>query len=242
MSRGATSSAARALLLLPISFLSCELDWLMPCKEMAKREEPKPSKSKMTVMFFQLEGSDETLREGLDKIGEAIGSAVKIPLKQIAPPKVIQGAQQENGDDESAVTGEDEAPDQDAPDSGDDDADRSSATTSRKRSLGRSPKVVDLNTGSASIPIDQYFKLKNGDESISRTYLVIALWLKDELKKEPISMDEIHTCLKLLKMSTPVDAGQPLRDLKSQGFMEKVPGVGLYKINHVGENRVNHPK
>jgi hypothetical protein len=39
---------------------------------MAKREEAKPAKSKMTFIMFQLDGGDETLQQSFRTIGQAL--------------------------------------------------------------------------------------------------------------------------------------------------------------------------
>jgi hypothetical protein len=66
---------------------------------MAKREEIRTNKSKMTVMVFQMEGSDDTLQEGLRRISQAIEGVVKPHHRALSalPSGANSGATAGNG-------------------------------------------------------------------------------------------------------------------------------------------------
>src|SRR4051812_14417187 len=56
---------------------------------MPKKEESKPSKSKMTFIMFQLDGADDTLQHSFRTISQALGNAFQ-HARPVAP-KLIAG-------------------------------------------------------------------------------------------------------------------------------------------------------
>lgn len=96
---------------------------------------------------------------------------------------------------------------------------------------------VDLTSG--DVPLKKFVDEKNPDGDAKR-YTVIAFWFKHQRNTPSITVNHIHTAYRHLKWSTPKDAGQPLRDLKSKNqWFSKGDGRGEYVINHIGENIVN---
>ena len=194
---------------------------------MAKKDEFKTGRSKITVMMFQLEGTDETLREGIRTIGQALGTVLK-PL-QVIPAKLNNV-----GEGDAAIAPE--TPDlfeseENPPDNGVEQRDTRTAKP-------RSPTILDLDIKSAKTPLKDFCEGKKVGDSDSDRYLAIAFWLKENLSIAEVTMDHIHTCYRFLNWQTPTDASSPLRNGKQQGWFTKGKAKGAYILNHVGDNKV----
>lgn len=214
---------------------------------MAKRIETKPAngKSKLTVMAFHLEGSDETLLESIKQISHAISSTIR-PQQRVllqadgAPTRVGSDDSIEADSTPNAADLDNGSEEVGEADSVDSTGSNSPIVAPRKQIRERSPQIVDFDAKSAAVPLADYCAQKSAGESDLRRYLVIICWLKEQMKIEQVTMDHVHTCYRLLNWPTPPNAGQPLRSLKHKGWLVKGEGTGVYKINHVGENRVHH--
>lgn len=182
----------------------------------------------MTVMLFQLDGSDQTLQEGIRTISGAIQGMMRparaLPLQVGAPvppgeevEPVVEDDVQPNGEDLEPTLGEE--------------------SDGRRAAPPRPPQVLpDLK-----VPVDELKKFcesKAVGKKDTQRYLVIAAFLKEQMKIQSITMDHIHTCYQLLGWNTPTDAGGPLRALKRKGRFQKGEETGGYILNHVGENIV----
>jgi hypothetical protein len=188
------------------------------------------SKSKMTVLLFQLEGSDQTLQHGIQKISHAL-SGILQSTKAQSPGLLLSGAHTaEEMTAESVVdlNTEDRSSVEDPPGNG---------TAPKKAPTPRSPNVLPELKVSAD-ELRQYCDAKDVGDQDSRRYLAIAAFLKDKMNIPSVTPDHIHTCYRLLSWGTPRDAGAPLRRLKAQGLFTKGAKKGEYAINHVGENSV----
>lgn len=194
---------------------------------MAKKEEIKSQKSKITVMMFQLEGTDQTLQEGIKTIGQALGVVLK-PMRVI-PPK-INGGESEEPEVSPDVTEVDETTEE--------GQEVSLPQRESKPTRPRSPKVLDLNLKGSTVPLKEFIESKKVGDSDSDRYLAITFWLKENLKISEVTMDHIHTCYRFLNWQTPADASSPLRNGKQAGWYGKGDGKGGYVINHIGENRI----
>jgi hypothetical protein len=191
---------------------------------MAKREEFRP-KSKITVMMFQLEGTDETLQEGIRTIGQSLGVVLK-PMRSL-PAKTNDKTSEELIDETEVetVTPEEE---EITPKNG------GTSQTAKPRS----PVVLDLDLNSAKPALKDFCESKKVGDGDSERYLVISYWLKHHFKLAEVTMDHIHTCYRFLDWQTPKDASSPFRNMKKQGWFAKGTAKGAYIINHVGENKV----
>lgn len=179
---------------------------------MAKNEKPIGGKSsKMTVMLFQLEGSDETLQEGFRTINNAIdklanpvvrviGPAAQTPARSIAQPK--------NGDDAlsqvlDAEVAEGEIDTEEAP----------VATKTAKSGTARKfpvPVVLNLDLTAGNPPLKQYLDEKKPGSDIKK-YLLIAAWMKENLKIDEVGIDHIYTGYRAMNWQVPDDVAAPLR-------------------------------
>ena len=195
---------------------------------MAKKEEPKNGRSKMTVMLFQLDGSDQSLLEGIRTISGAIQGMVRparvLPLAAGNP--LPPGEESEPvGDDAPQASGEDV------------DAGQISEAEPRRSTPPRAPQVLpDLK-----VPVDAlklFCESKRVGNTDTKRYLAIAAFLKEQMSITSVTADHIYTCYRLLGWNIRADAGAPLRALKRNGHFQKGAEAGAYILNHVGENAV----
>ena len=182
----------------------------------------------MTVMLFQLDGSDQALQEGIRTISGAIQGMMR-PARSLAllpaSPATTEEPEIEaiTGDEpESASNGQEELFEK---------------KSESRRIVPKAPEVLhDLK-----VPVDglkQFCESKKVGEKDSKRYLAIAVFLKEQMQITSVTADHIHTCYRLLGWNTPKDAGSPLRNLKSNGHFQKGEEAGAYILNHVGENAV----
>lgn len=194
---------------------------------MAKKEEVRP-KSKITVMMFQLEGTDETLQEGIRTIGHSLGVVLK-PMRSL-PAKANDKISDE-------AIGETEVESLSQVEEVEEEVSRKAGGTSQA-SKPRSPQIIDLDLKSAKVSLKDFITEKNVGDNDLRRNLAIAYWLKEHLKINAVTMDHIHTCYRTLGWQTPKDASAALRNGKKSGWFNKGSEKGSYAINHVGENEI----
>jgi hypothetical protein len=191
-------------------------------------------KVKMTVIHFETESDNETLQENIRSIAQTLSRALTPPQTRV----VHAPAQLTSGNGASA----EQAQEEDFVDTLDADFDATTASKPKGRSNAprqfRTPQSLDLDLTSGAVPFKTFMEQKKpaGD---NKRYLVIAQWLKTYLNIDEITMDHAYTCYRSLGLNVPDDAGAPLRNAKSQGWMKKGTGKGTYAINHIGEGVVN---
>lgn len=122
---------------------------------MAKNDKPVSNKpSKMTVMLFQLEGSDETLQEGFRTINNAIDKLANPVVRVVGgPPPVPSLLASTNGADSDARTLDAEVVDE-GTDAEGTPVERPKPARSSP-SVPRQPKVLDLDLKAGSVPLRQ---------------------------------------------------------------------------------------
>jgi hypothetical protein len=199
-----------------------------------KRTDAPAKPSKMTVMLFQLEGSDETLQEGFRTINNAIDKLAN-PVVRVLPPSAAKAlASAKNGDEtEQEVL---EAEYTDTADEG------STVPPPQEKSRERSgaswtpaqPKILDLDLKAGSIPLREYLEQKKPSTD-NRKYLLIAAWMKNNLSLDEIGIHHIYTAYRHMGWTSQKDVGSPLRSMKSQNsWFNKGKEKGMYAINHIG--------
>jgi hypothetical protein len=200
---------------------------------LATNEKPTSSKpSKMTVMLFQLEGSDDTLQEGFRIINNAIDKLANPVVRVIASGNRALPAAK-NGDENAAPVLEAEVVDEEEVL---EEQPIERPKTSRSATAPRQPEVLELDLKTGAKPLRQYLEEKN-PTSDNRKYLLIAAWMKDNLKLDEISIDHIYTAYRHMGWTSQRDVGAPLRSMKSQnGWFAKGKSKGTYAINHIGIN------
>ena len=200
---------------------------------MRRREEQTGNgKSKMTVMMFQLEGADETLREGIRTLSQALSNVLHPNRLLISKPS--SGSVSVDAEEMPEAA----APESSAAVESENGSAEESQRSLRPTSKPRTPKVINLDLKTGKIPLKEFCESKKVGENDSRRYLVIAFWLKENLNIPAVNMDHMYTCYRFLGWQTPADASSPLRSMKQNGWFDKGTEKGSYSINHVGENEV----
>lgn len=176
----------------------------------------------MTVMVLQIEGDDDTLQEGFRALNKALESIAAPPLLKVLTADQVSQIQYHETDEQ-----EDEA----------EIIEEVQRARSAPRKPPKSPVIVDLPLQDQSVPLKDF--LNPDPHETNKRYLMIAYWLKRQLGINSISQDHIHTCFRHMGWTTPRDATQPLRDMKSKNeWFGKGEEKAHYKINHIGENEV----
>ena len=183
---------------------------------------PKDDKGKIKVRFFEVEldGSNETLLEGLKSFATIAGrtqSVVRV-VQPAAPAQIGSPQQVENSEPIEAEATEVE---QDRP------------QKPRKTRIYRTPEILDLDLKTGSVPFEEFCKQKNPTDT-AKKYLVIAAWLKDNLKLDQINSDHVYTCYRAMGWGVERDVGRPFRNCKQSGYFRSAADNGSWEITHVG--------
>jgi hypothetical protein len=143
---------------------------------MAKKEEPKPTKSGMTFIMFHLDAGDETLQQSFRTIGQALQNGFQ--QAKALPPRPVQatlGNLNESGIEAEVVEEENEG--------GGDEGRQANTTASRSsRPPPRSPQILDLTLTGGNPPLKEFLEQKKPGDEHSKRYLTIAFWLKHTSK------------------------------------------------------------
>lgn len=191
-------------------------------------------KVKFRVIEFELEGSDESLHDGLKNLAAALlrsGNASGTRQINHSPriPAGADGSATEQGDnevEEEVVEVDDVEP-----------------LVVKRPAASRRPVAVKVLDGIAfddvSPSLPEFFSSKKPANVLDK-YLVIAYWYKNYRKITDLTVDHFHTALRYLNQATPKDAMQPIRDLRhrKRGKFSGGKMAGTCTINHVGENAV----
>lgn len=195
----------------------------------------KNDRSKMRIVVVDLEGSDQTVQEGLRTITSTVGRGLYAPRILLQPMPLPSGG-----------TSEDLTPAQQVLDLDGDtmSAELGATATSpspRPRRARRhvTPEVLDLDLDSGEMPFRRFAELK-APQNHFRRFLVIGAWLKQYRGENSITPDHIYTCYRAMKWSNPRDFGQPFRDSKrTYGWWNNGPRDNTWEINHIGLNDVD---
>jgi len=204
---------------------------------MAKHDKPISNKpSKMTVMLFQLEGNDETLQEGFRTINNAIDKLANPVLRVIAQPSGTALALPKPQGDQDAI---DVEPDEDS----EDETAAADASKTSKNGVARKfpvPIVLDLDLTQGNPPLKEYLEQKKPKSDIRR-YLLIAAWLKENLKIDEVGINHIYTGYRAMNWQSPDDVAAPLRSMRQKhyGYFNKGKEKGFFAINHIGIGEAN---
>jgi hypothetical protein len=207
--------------------------------EMARDEKPTDKgRVKVRVIEFELDGSNQTLRESIRDIVGAIGKSQMV-VKQTPAGALTNGSGK-------ASSGFETTHDEDTPDDASDnviqdvDSEDEHQRPSRRRSPPRTPKIITLDLTSQSTPLVDFCN-KLAVESNNERSLAVVYWLKHFGVTTEVSMDHIHTAFRQMKWNTPTDATGPLRLMKGvkYGYIGGGKQPGTYAITHVGENHIH---
>lgn len=191
-------------------------------------------KVKFRVIEFELEGSDESLHDGLKNLAAALlrSGSTTPPSRQIGNSSRAPAT----SDVESAES-EDEV---EAPELVVEESERPAAKRSPAARKPATVKTLDEIVFDDVTPtLTDFFSSKKPGNVLDK-YLVIAYWYKNYRKIGDLTADHFHTALRYLNHPTPKDAMQPVRDLRhrKRGKFSGGKTPGTATINHVGENAV----
>jgi len=191
-------------------------------------------KVKVRVIEFELDGSNQTLRESIKDIVGAIGRTQFVRVGTTAPPAALPGGAG-SGNGTTIPEGAEFLGAEEAAEPEDDGTD----APRKPRPAPRTPQVLDLDLRAGTVPLTEFLTKLNVESDTDR-YAAIAYWMQAVLKVEGVSADHIHTGYRSMKWTTPRDASSPLRTLKGRdyGYMKSGPKTGTYLLNHVGEDHV----
>ena len=210
------------------------------------------SRMKVFVAGFEMEGGDDVMAEGFKAIRELTtavsrGAAVLAP---VSPPKPALGAPKAGAViPANGISEEDEAeeansllePQVEEEDEEVDESANGNPKGPKRAYTFKAPKFLhDLDLSKAPKPLADFLSEKGNPTEIMDRYIVIAVWLKEQMGVEEFSINHIWTAYNSLgwKAQFPENHSQPLRDLKSKkNFLTKEKGAG-YKVSWPGEQYV----
>jgi hypothetical protein len=192
----------------------------------------------ITVIHVKTSSSNETLRQNVKEIANTISRSLAPQSRQQALPPAQPFTQvpkqmplwdnpqgtETNSDEFIDVEPESESP------------------KPKTRSVRRvpTPEILnDIEFTSGSVPFETFYESKGKPEADVKRYLLIVAWLKEHRGISEVTVNHIYTCFKFMKWNVPKDPGQPLRNMKHQGWLSKGSDKGAYVLHHIGENTVN---
>ena len=106
----------------------------------------------------------------------------------------------------------------------------------------KTPSIIsELEFISGVKPFKEYIEEQTPKDH-SKRYLAITQWLKEYRGIAEVGADHVYTCYRFLSMAVPNDILSVFRALKKQGWVETGSEPGLFKINHIGENKLTPAK
>jgi hypothetical protein len=209
---------------------------------MAKNERGREGgKVKFRVIEFEMEGADSTLVEGIRNM---LQSRSAMPVKKLKSPGQSpehgkgNGA---NGASESDIidAAEDQELEQEVLDADGDDEHENAPSPKPKQQRRPTPVKIledlDLKVATPNPPFREYCAGKKVESDRDR-YILVAHWLKKNLKLDEITGDHIYTCLSAVKWAVPTDITGPFRGMKKPGYFVKGSAKGAWKLTHVADN------
>ncbi len=195
----------------------------------------KGGKVKVRVIDFEMEGSNQTLRESIRDIVGAIGKSNTTIVRVAGKPALLEDAKKGNGAAEIVSDADDEELEELDADS--QVADEEVTETRPRRSYKvKTPKIVQVELRSGDMPLRTF--LAKAPDTIDKRYILIAYWYKTYREINQVSQDHIYTAYKEMSWTNfPKDVGQPLRALKKDGWFDKGTGGGAYSLNHMGDGK-----
>jgi len=203
---------------------------------MAKAPKPdQAGKIKVRIIELELEGSDESLQEGLKSFAAALNRPVTVTRNARSPAAIENKA---NGD-VPAVQSDGEGEEQQ------DEQSEDNGPPTQKRV--RKAKTVVPAKVLSDIEFDDVepsfldFAGSKSPKSDFQKYLVIAYWFKTYKNLPDLTSNHFYTAYKMAKWAVPRDPTQPMRDLKNPrtGKFSSGKAPGTVTINQVGENAVD---
>jgi hypothetical protein len=201
---------------------------------MSKKEESKPSKSKMTFIMFQLDGGDDTLQHSFRTISQALGNAFQ--HARPAAPKLIAGAVVPSESETEA-----EAVDESNGDA--EQTDEATSTAPSKPPRQQKPPtysfVKDLNLRPTGKPTLREFFAQKAPQDRQEQVVVILYYLTKQLGVTGVGANHIYTGFKEVEQPVPSNIGKTVHAISVRKGWFTLSGTG-YILNVGGENFVEH--
>jgi hypothetical protein len=188
---------------------------------------------KMTVIHFETESDNETLKENIRSIAHTIVKAISTNPKVIITSKQLEAGSQ---DGEVIDILDEELIQSEFDETGKEKDIQKKKPATRQY---RTPQTIDIIFNSGDITFKDFVNQKNPDND-NKKYLVVAYWLKKYGNTPDVSADHVYTCFRYMTWTVPPDVLQPFRNLKARqyGWMSNGSAKGTYTINHLGENEI----
>ncbi len=188
----------------------------------------------MTVVMFQLEGSDETIQEGFRVFGQALDKiAPSFPPPPSLPLGIPRASNTQENQDVEIMPQADEASDQQEP-----FQPQREKTSPRKTPTMSLVKDLDLR------PEDKEslreFHSSKAPVGQKENIVIFVYYLTKILEIEGVTPNHIFTCFKDVRVRTPKDLPQAIRNTASKnGWVDSSDGENIKIANH-GENFIEH--
>ena len=207
----------------------------------AKQRGPE-DKGKMRVRFMEveIEGSNETLLEGIRQITSATGP--RVIIKQIGmtpkPPRALTNGSAPNVEEVEEVELEEEEEESDGEEaSADSDAPASVPKRQRTGRVSKAPPLsTDLRLDEEPMPLKEFCDgtTITADSSIIDKAIVVATWLKEHRSRNEMTAGDLYTCCKVMDWHPPTDTTSPMRNLKRDDKMDSNER-GKFYLTLIGE-------
>jgi hypothetical protein len=189
---------------------------------------------KVRVIEFEMDGSDESIQESMQTLTAALSRGVNPVSRQISHATRSQESAASSPDLESSGEVEEDIDIADA---------EPRMQRERRPSSPRKPPVVKvldgINFTDVSPTLKEFYEKKNPQSDLAK-YLVVAYWYKNTRGIPDLTVDHFHTAFRALKIATPRNPLQPIRDLRAarNGKMAGGETSGTHTIHHLGETFV----
>lgn len=206
--------------------------------EMAGSKIRPEDKGKVRIRFMEveLEGSNETLLEGIRSITAAMPSQARIVHKQL--PTRTQPSQMIAAPAAGADASADGDPGYE--EIGEEQAESVAIPEPAKRARVRAPKAPalseNLRLDEQPMPLRSFCEATNVTpaSSITDKAIVVATWLKEHRQQVSMSAGDLFTCCKFMDWEPPTDVTSPMRKLKGVQKMSS-PEPGVFTLTLIGD-------
>lgn len=193
-------------------------------------------KGKMTFVFFQLEGSDETLQQGFKAIEELQGRLAGTTARGQLPGRGSNAKPALPANSRPTESFDVETEDPAEPDNAGfepEGEERNSGASPRLRSYP-TPEILNVDLTQGDVPFRAYFERMGSPDEDNKRYLLVATWFKEHKSTNEITSAHIYTCYKFMDWKTQRDVAQPLRKMKQYKWFNAGKEKSSYEINHIG--------
>lgn len=196
-------------------------------------------KGKVRVRFMEveLEGSNDTLLEGIRSITASMGrpAVVVRTISANATPRSLPssaGTESESAnEDEALFEPVEEAEESPVPPT-------QSARPRRPRSAPRPPEIDNsLRPDDDPMPLQEFCNSFKDDLTDLDRAVIVAAWLKEHRGIDGMTAPHFYTCCRFMDWSPPTDLTTPMRNLKHNKKMDSSER-GVYHLTILGEKHL----